>query len=169
MESPEDKRLQAALFGTDPRELSLEFPTGYTVTANTDGCLASAQRALYGDQKTWFQAEVIVNNLRAEAQSRMTTDRDHRAAMARWTHCTGRPSGSRPQKQDRAVADRCRRESGLAEIEARLEPALLAEVRAERRGQLRTYEQLRSVALRRAQNLAGATGLLEAPGGGPTR
>ncbi|MFG2754069.1 hypothetical protein [Streptomyces xanthophaeus] len=168
-ESPEDKRLQAALFGTGPRELALKLPTGYTVTANTDGCLANAQRTLYGDQKTWFRAEVIVNNLRAEAQSRMTADPDHRAAMARWTHCTDQSAGNRPQQQpDRATADRCHRESGLAEIEARLEPALLAKVRTERRDQLSTYKRLRAVALRRAQNLAGATRPLESPVGQPT-
>ncbi|MFI8343346.1 hypothetical protein ACIF8W_25260 [Streptomyces sp. NPDC085639] len=152
----QDKRFQAAYFGTDPRELSLTLPTGYTVTANTDGCLANAQRVLYGDQKRWFEAEVIVNNLRAEAQARMAADPDHRAAMARWERCAGQLSGTRPDQPDPAVTDRCNRESGLAVVESRLEPVLLAKVRTERREQLTAYQQLRSIALQRAVSLASA-------------
>ncbi|MEU9379055.1 hypothetical protein AB0D94_35595 [Streptomyces sp. NPDC048255] len=148
-----DKRFQAAYFGTDPRELSLTLPTGYTVTANTDGCLADAQRVLYGDQKRWFQAEVIVNNLNAEARARMATDPDHRAATARWERCTGHLTRTRPDQPDPAVTDRCNRESGLAEVESRLEPTLLAKVRTERREQLSAYRQLRTIALQRALDL----------------
>ncbi|WP_404200480.1 hypothetical protein [Streptomyces tauricus] len=152
----EGKRFQAAYFGVDPRELSLTLPTGYTVTANTDGCLADAQRVLYGDQKQWFEAEVVVNNLRAEAQARMATDPDHRAAMARWKRCAGHLSKTRPDPRGPAVSARCNRESGLARVESRLEPALLAKVRTERREQLTTYRQLRTIALQRAVNLTFA-------------
>lgn len=155
----EDKRFRAAYFGTDPRELALTLPTGYTVTANTDGCLANAQRVLYGDQKRWFEAEAVVNNLRAEAQARMATEPDHRAATARWKRCAGHLSGPRPDHPDPAVADRCNRESGLAEVESRLEPTLLAKVRTDRGEQLAAYRQLRTVALRRAVDLtSGAKG-----------
>ncbi|OEJ30177.1 hypothetical protein BGK67_01255 [Streptomyces subrutilus] len=162
--SAEDRRFEAAYFGTDPRELSLTLPTGHTVTANTDGCLASAQRDLYGDQKRWFEAEVVVNNLRAEAQTRMGTDPEHRAAMARWERCTGHSSKTRPNQPDPAVTDRCNRESGLAEVESRLEPTLLAKVRTERREQLTAYRQLRTIALQRAVNLTSATQAPQGPG-----
>ncbi|MGW0391061.1 hypothetical protein ACWDYJ_09175 [Streptomyces sp. NPDC003042] len=154
--SGQNKRFQAAYFGTDPRELSFTLPTGHTVTANTDGCLADARRVLYGDQKRWFEAEVIVNNLSAEAQARMTDDPHHRAATARWKRCTGHLSGTHPDQPEPAVTDRCNRESGLAEIESRLEPALLAKVRTERREQLAAYRQLRKLALQRAANLTSA-------------
>ncbi|WAU86678.1 hypothetical protein O1Q96_24890 [Streptomyces sp. Qhu-G9] len=159
----EDKQVQAAHFGTDPRELSLTLPTGYTVTANTDGCLANAQRVLYGNEKRWFEAEVVVNNLRAEAQVRMATDPDHRAAMARWKRCAGHLSGTRPDQPDPAVANRCNRESGLAEVESRLEPTLLAKVRTERREHLTAYRQLRTTALRRAANLHPASTAPQVP------
>ncbi|MFG2987290.1 hypothetical protein ACGFYQ_39670 [Streptomyces sp. NPDC048258] len=149
----EDKQFQAAYFGTDPRELSFSLPTGYTVTANTDGCLANAQRFLYGDQKRWFEAEVAVNNLRAEAQARMATHPDYRAAMARWKRCAGHLSGTRPDHPDPAVTNRCNRESGLTEVESRLESTLLAKVRTERREQLTAYRELRTIALQRAVNL----------------
>ncbi|MFD3699677.1 hypothetical protein ACFWUZ_26715 [Streptomyces sp. NPDC058646] len=160
----EDERFEAAYFGTDPRELSLTLPTGHTVTANTDGCLANAQRVLYGDQKRWFEAEVVVNNLRAEAQARMATDPEHRAAMARWKRCTGHPSRTHPDRPDPAITDRCNRESGLAEVESRLEPTLLANVRTERREQLTAYRQLRTIALQRAVNLTSAAQAPQGPG-----
>ncbi|MEU9144568.1 hypothetical protein [Streptomyces sp. NPDC048349] len=158
------RRLQAALFGTDPRELSLTLPTGYTVTANTDGCLARAQRTLYGDQKQWFEAEVVVNNLHAEAQARLGADPEYRAALARRTRCTdaspeARPAPSAAPTSPAAATptDRCDRESGLAEVRARLEPALLAAVRAERRADLTTYQRLRTAALRHAVDLTSSS------------
>ncbi|MFE5969737.1 hypothetical protein [Streptomyces sp. NPDC056463] len=150
----EDRHLQAALFGTGPRELSLTLATGHTVTAHTDGCLASARRTLYGDQTRWFRAQVTVDNLRAEAQNRMKDDPAHRAALRRWNRCattSGRPRTERP---DPALVARCDRESGLAEVRARLEPAELAKVRTLRGDQLTTYQQLRTRALRRAAELS---------------
>ncbi|MFD3924665.1 hypothetical protein [Streptomyces sp. NPDC058614] len=149
----EDRRLQDALFGRGRPELSVTLATGYTVTAHTDGCLAAAQRELYGDQGRWFRTRVVVNNLRAEAQQRMKRDPDYGAASARWTRCVTPANGPRPKRPDTAVSARCARESGLARLRARLEPALLAQVRAERREQLTTYTQLRTRALHRAAAL----------------
>ncbi|WP_435972532.1 hypothetical protein [Streptomyces sp. Qhu_M48] len=153
----EDRTLQAALFGAGPRELSVTLATGATVTAHEDGCLATARHRLYGDQRRWFRAQVVVDNLRAEAQARMSDDPVHRAALARWTRCVT-PSGSpRPDRPDPAVATRCARESGLDEVRERLETAELATVRALRREELTTYRQLRDRALRRAAELPAPT------------
>lgn len=84
----EQRRVDDALFGTGRAELSVVLPTGYAVRAHTDGCLAAAQRRLYGDQRRWFRASVIVNNLRPEAEH---THRDlaevrarHSAEIADW-------------------------------------------------------------------------------------
>lgn len=63
----EQQRVSDALFGTGTAELSLRLPTGYVVRAHTDGCLAAAQRRLYGDQVRWFRTSVVVNNLQPEA------------------------------------------------------------------------------------------------------
>ncbi|MFD7324374.1 hypothetical protein ACFV9D_25330 [Streptomyces sp. NPDC059875] len=153
----DDRRLQAALFGTGPHELSLTLATGHTVTAHTDGCLATARQNLYGDQTRWFRAQVTVDNLRAEAQARMKNDPAHRAALERWTRCAAPPGRPRPERPDPAVAARCERESGLADVRARLEPAELAEVRALRADQLTTYRQLRTRALQRAAELSAGT------------
>jgi hypothetical protein len=152
-EDAADRRLQGALFGRGRTELSVTLATGYTVRAHTDGCLAAAQRELYGDERRWFRAEVVVNNLRAEARLRLKDDPDHRAAHGRWVHCVTPDHGPRPERPAPAVVARCDRESGLDEVRARLEPALLAQVRAERRDQLTTYRQLRTRALHRAADL----------------
>ncbi|MEU2558309.1 hypothetical protein ABZ626_03030 [Streptomyces longispororuber] len=63
----ERDRVTRALFGTGRTELSLTLSTGHVVRAHTDGCLATAQRALYGDQKRWFRVSTVVNNLKPEA------------------------------------------------------------------------------------------------------
>ncbi|MCI3272027.1 hypothetical protein [Streptomyces cylindrosporus] len=80
------QRVADALFGAGPAELSLTLPTGYVVRAHTDGCLAAANQRLYGDQRRWFRASVIVDNLRAEAaRAHLTLDRvraRHRAELA---------------------------------------------------------------------------------------
>lgn len=149
----EDRRLQTALFGSDPRELSLTLANGRTVTANSDGCVATARAHLYGDQTRWFRAQVTVDNLRVEAQARMKGDPAHRAALDRWTRCAAPQGGPREGRPDPVVADRCSRESGLADVRARLEPAELATVRTLHHDQVTTYEQLRARALRRAAEL----------------
>lgn len=153
----EDRRLQAALFGSDPRELSLTLANGLTVTANSDGCVATARASLYGDQTRWFHAQVTVDNLRAEAQARMKDDPEHRAALDRWTRCAAPDGGPRRGRPDQALAARCSRESGLADVRARLEPVELAAVRTLHRDQITTYEQLRARALRRAAELSAIT------------
>ncbi|MFD3335686.1 hypothetical protein ACFWV1_23965 [Streptomyces sp. NPDC058700] len=152
-----DRTFRAALFGAGPPELSVTLATGATVTAHQDGCLATARHRLYGDQRRWFRAQVIVDNLRVEAQARMSADPDHRAALARWTRCVTPPDRPRPERPDPAVATRCGRESGLDEVRARLEPAELAAVRTLRREELTTYKQLRDRALRRAADLPAPT------------
>lgn len=82
------ERTTAALFGTGPTELSLQLPTGYTVRAHTDGCLAAAQRTLYGDQRRWFRVSTIANNLRPEAAHRnrslASVRAEHREELADW-------------------------------------------------------------------------------------
>ncbi|WP_424216528.1 hypothetical protein ACN20G_30820 (plasmid) [Streptomyces sp. BI20] len=77
---PEDARVTWALFGAGPAELSLTLAGGQTVRAHTDGCLAGAQRRLYGDEAAWFRASVVVNNL--DAQAVTGTGRDPAAAHA---------------------------------------------------------------------------------------
>ncbi|KOX50504.1 hypothetical protein [Streptomyces sp. NRRL F-6492] len=153
----EDRAFRTALFGAGPRELSVTLATGATVTAHTDGCLATARHRLYGDQHRWFRVQVTVDNLRAEAQDRMRADPAHRAALARWTECAAPPGRPRPYRPDPAVATRCARETGLDAVRARLEAAELATVRTLHRDELTAYRQLRDRALLRAAELPAPT------------
>lgn len=83
-----------ALFGTGRAELSLRLPTGYVVRAHTDGCLAAAQRRLYGDQDRWFRTSVVVNNLEPEAartgRPLSEVRAAHRAEIAEWRRLRAR-------------------------------------------------------------------------------
>ncbi|WAZ26309.1 hypothetical protein STRCI_007872 [Streptomyces cinnabarinus] len=131
---------EKALFGAGRAELSVTLATGHTVRTHTDGCLAEAHRSLYGDQARWFRAEVVVNNLRPEAQAALTKDPGYRAALARRAACPDQDT-------------RCVRASGLDALRARLEPARLAEARAAHRTEITTYDQLRDRAVHRAADL----------------
>ncbi|MFD4370387.1 hypothetical protein [Streptomyces sp. NPDC058486] len=153
----QDQALQVALFGTGPRELSVTLATGATVTAHSDGCLAAAQHRLYGDQHRWFRVQVVVDNLRVEAQARYRDDPAHQAALARWTACVAPPGTPRPETPATEDSARCARETGLDETRARLERAELTEVRALHRDELATYRQLRDRALLRAVQLPAPT------------
>lgn len=90
----EQRRVSRALFGSGPAELSLSLPTGYQVRAHTDGCLAAAQRTLYGDQRAWFHASTIVGNLKPEAAYRgvglASVRRTHRTELAGWRRMRSR-------------------------------------------------------------------------------
>ncbi|MCX5255587.1 hypothetical protein OOK27_15825 [Streptomyces canus] len=90
----DQQHVSDALFGTGRAELSLRLPTGLVVRAHTDGCLAAAQRRLYGDQDRWFRTSVVVNNLEPEAA---VTGRPlsevraaHRAQIAEWRRLRAR-------------------------------------------------------------------------------
>ncbi|MFI6765408.1 hypothetical protein [Streptomyces sp. NPDC050355] len=131
---------QEVLFGTGPAEFSVTLATGYTVRAHADGCLAEAHRFLYGDLARWFHAEVVVNNLRPEAEAQLGRDPGYRRALAHRAACPDEDT-------------RCVRASGLDEMRARLEPARLADVRAAHREDVITYDQLRDRAVHRAAEL----------------
>lgn len=66
----EARRVDRALFGTSPAELTLTLPSGHVIGHHTDGCLAAAERRLYGDQRRWFRTVTTVNNLKTKAPSR---------------------------------------------------------------------------------------------------
>ncbi|KUN09136.1 hypothetical protein AQI95_04590 [Streptomyces yokosukanensis] len=84
----EQQRVDAALFGTGPAQLSLRLPTGYVVRTHTDGCLAAARRRLYGDQVRWFRTSVVVDNLGPEAtathRSLAEVRARHHAEITEW-------------------------------------------------------------------------------------
>ncbi|WP_052424890.1 hypothetical protein [Streptomyces fulvoviolaceus] len=171
----QQQRLVDALFGPGRRELSTRTATGLVGRANSDGCLAEAQRVLYGDQARWFRTEVAVavNNLEAAAHHRVTRDPAYRAVLARWARCVAPvrkaedPAQLRGAWQSRArdldqrqaadlqkryaVAEaRCVRRTGLADTGARLEQFHAAGLRAEYADLIADHRQLREHGLRAA-------------------
>jgi hypothetical protein len=88
------QRVSDALFGTGRAELSLRLPTGHVIRTHTDGCLAAAQRRLYGDQDRWFRTSVVVNNLEPEAartgRPLSEVRAAHRAEIAEWRRLRAR-------------------------------------------------------------------------------
>ncbi|MFG2193120.1 hypothetical protein [Streptomyces sp. NPDC048639] len=167
----QQRRLADALFGTGRRELSTRTATGYVVRANSDGCLAAAQRTLYGDQARWFRASVAVNNLQAVTHRRVTRDTAYRAVLARWSRCIApvekaedpgelrsawqrrahdlEPREATALQQRYAVAEaRCVRSTDLARTGAALEKRRAADVRAEYAGQIADHRRMRERGLR---------------------
>ncbi|MEU6081456.1 hypothetical protein [Streptomyces sp. NPDC047108] len=165
------RRLSDALFGTGRRELSTRTATGYVVRANSDGCLAEAQRELYGDQARWFRTEVAVNNLEAATHQRVIRDPAYRTALARWSRCiapvqkAGDPGELRSAWQRRAsdleprdatslqqryaVAEaRCVRSTALARTGTELEKRHAADVREAYAGQIADHRRMRERGLR---------------------
>nr|WP_240929744.1 hypothetical protein [Streptomyces coryli] len=100
--SARTQQLADALYGTGRAELSLELPSGHVISQHTDGCLAQAQRKLYGDQPRWFRSSTTVGNLKsaAPAADRDTYDqlRAHALHRARTllTSAPPAPKGTRP-------------------------------------------------------------------------
>jgi hypothetical protein len=90
----EERRVSDALFGAGRTELSMTLPTGFDVRGHTDGCLASAQRALYGDQRRWFRVSTTVNNLKPEAayrdRSLASVRHLHRSELSDWRRLRAR-------------------------------------------------------------------------------
>ncbi|MEU8522443.1 hypothetical protein [Streptomyces sp. NBC_01216] len=76
-----------ALIGASPVGLSAEAPTGTTITASDKGCVAAAQRALYGDLAAWFRVKVITMNLRPLRETRVHEDARYTRAVSRWAAC----------------------------------------------------------------------------------
>jgi hypothetical protein len=78
-QAPQPGKRTAAPVGSG---VSTRTATGPVVRANSDGCLAAAQRVLYGDRARWFRTEVAVNNIEAATYHHVTRA-PARAALAR--------------------------------------------------------------------------------------
>ncbi|MFJ3912551.1 hypothetical protein [Streptomyces vinaceus] len=85
---------RTALMGSAPVGLSATAPTGMTITASPEGCIADAERTLYGDLATWFRVKVVTMNLRPVRETRVHEDRQYAQAVGEWAACmraAGRP------------------------------------------------------------------------------
>ncbi|GGW60002.1 hypothetical protein GCM10010503_41550 [Streptomyces lucensis JCM 4490] len=97
---------RTALTGASPVGLSVKAPTGVTITASDEGCIADAERTLYGDLEGWFRVKVVTMNLRPVRETRVHRDRRYTDAVGRWAACmrkAGRPYTS-PDESRQAAA-----------------------------------------------------------------
>ncbi|MEU7556149.1 hypothetical protein AB0B01_28110 [Streptomyces sp. NPDC044571] len=97
---------RTALMGSSPVGLSVKAPTGMTITASTEGCIAEAERTLYGDLKGWFRVKVVTMNLRPVREARVREDQRYADAVRQWAACmraAGRPYAT-PDESRQAAA-----------------------------------------------------------------
>ncbi|MFG3019167.1 hypothetical protein ACGFZQ_11560 [Streptomyces sp. NPDC048254] len=163
--------------------LRTAVPGGGSVSKQSGGCDASAERTLYGDPATWFRLDTTASNLRPLYVGKLLHDRRFAAAVHDWASCMKRaghpypdPDAARqatrehPAVQSRAeearsfaaetriaVADAtCAREVSLKSVGQDREAHYLAQLNAEYGTQLDAYRQLRQRALARAERLVPA-------------
>jgi hypothetical protein len=145
------------------------IPTGEEVSAPVDGCLASAQVALYGDVTRWFPAKSITNNLAGAIQPKTYADQRYQQAAAAWSTCMaghghdyrdptdlrGRfAAGSAEQERQVATAEAdCVLRTGLAATGAQLDRELGAPVRKRYAADIHACHTLQTAALRRVPAL----------------
>ncbi|MFD8985643.1 hypothetical protein, partial [Streptomyces sp. NPDC059564] len=98
---------RTALMGASPVGLSATAPTGMTLTASPDGCIAQAQRSLYGDLAAWFRVKVVTMNLRPVQEGKVREDPRYTEAVGAWAACmraAGRPYDSPDASRAAAAA-----------------------------------------------------------------
>ncbi|MFD3993484.1 hypothetical protein [Streptomyces sp. NPDC058583] len=159
--------------GPSPDGLTVRLPGGGTLRRSDRGCVAEAQRRLYGDLGAWFRSSTRVGILQQILRSRVVADNGYQKSLGVWQRCMGRvgyafatPAAARaaalspvrPLPKDReislAVAEaRCAGESELSRTARRLDAhhdRLLAE---EYRVDVETRDRLRAAALPRARRI----------------
>ncbi|MER6130709.1 hypothetical protein [Streptomyces sp. NPDC001815] len=165
--------------GVDAPETSVEIPGGGTLSRQMGGCVAEAEKQLYGDPQEWFRAEKTAGHLRSLYVPRVLADRRFAAAQTAWSRCMKRagyafedPGDSRQAAVARsgrvadpkvfaaerklAVADAtCARDADLRSIGEERESHYIAQLRDRYGEALDTYARLQGQALDRAKKIVG--------------
>lgn len=174
---PADRKATALVTanGPSPDGMTVRLPGGGILRRSDRGCVAEAQRRLYGDLGAWFRSSTRVGTLRQILRSRVVADVSYQKSLGVWQRCMGRigyafatPAAARaaalspvrPLPKDReiglALAEaRCAGESALSRTARRLDAhheRLLAE---EYRADVETRDRLRAAALPRARLIVG--------------
>lgn len=70
-----------------PANMTATVPTGGVVGASNRGCIAEAQREVYGDLAGWFRANTVTNNLAGTRAGLVTQDPQFLGTLRRWSRC----------------------------------------------------------------------------------
>jgi hypothetical protein len=76
--------------------LRTAVPGGGSVSKQSGGCDAVAERTLYGDPATWFRLDTTASNLRPLYVGKLLHDRRFTAAVHDWASCMKRANHLRP-------------------------------------------------------------------------
>ncbi|MEV6955844.1 hypothetical protein [Streptomyces sp. NPDC051183] len=160
---------RTALMGRSPVGLSAEAPTGMTLTASTEGCIAQAQRTLYGDLAGWFRAKVVTMNLRPVRETRVREDRRYADAVREWAGCmraAGRPYATPADSRQAAaglaeaagtelavVEATCATGTSLARVSQALDLTYGEQVRARHQDEITLGRRLQNDALPTAERV----------------
>ncbi|MER6517454.1 hypothetical protein ACFWHQ_15775 [Streptomyces sp. NPDC060334] len=177
LSAPRRAAARTALMGASPVGLTATTPTGMTLTAGSQGCMADAQRALYGDLPGWFRVKVVTMNLRPVREARVREDARWTEAVGQWSACmraAGRPyatpADSRraaveatadvpPEKADAteialAVTEAtCATGTSLARVSRTLDRAYGEEVRAQHQDDIDLRRRFQNDALPKAERV----------------
>jgi hypothetical protein len=159
-----------------PGNMTATVPTGGVVGASSRGCIAEAQREVYGDLAGWFQASTVTNNLAGTRAGLVTQDPQFLGALRRWSRCMhaggypyanpGEARAAVPTVKRRrtrkleirvAVAEAtCAVRTGLAATARRLDRHYAAVVRKQYRSDVVTKRRMELAALPRARAVIGS-------------
>ncbi|MEU5893963.1 hypothetical protein ABZ835_45340 [Streptomyces sp. NPDC047461] len=94
--------------GTDAPVITAEVPTGGTVRKRVGGCVAEAEKHLYGDRVSWFRAEKTVMGLQPLYVPQVMADKRFASALAAWSRCMARSGHTyrTPQEARQAAVER---------------------------------------------------------------
>ncbi|MCQ9129543.1 hypothetical protein KMS84_01725 [Streptomyces sp. IBSBF 2807] len=169
--------------GREAEVLSAAAPTGGTITKQSGGCTAAAEKALYGDPAAWFAADTTVSNLRPLYVDKLLKDGGFTRAVRAWSRCMrdaghpyADPAAARqatrehsarqsPAEEARsfaaetrvAVADAtCARTVSLRSIGRRREAHYVAGLGGEYAQALDAHARMKRLALGRAERIVAA-------------
>ncbi|WP_239148954.1 hypothetical protein [Streptomyces sp. SID12501] len=93
--------------GSDAPVITAEVPTGGTVRKRVGGCVAEAEKQLYGDRVAWFRAEKTVMGLQPLYVPQMMADKRFASALASWSRCMARSGHTyrNPQEARQAAVE----------------------------------------------------------------
>jgi hypothetical protein len=163
--------LVSDLNGARPQGLSARLPNGMRVTHSDRGCLATAERELYGDLEAWFRATRVTTTLAGMRVGLVSGDKRYKAAVKVWARCMrghgytyADPAASRaaatqpgrpwPHDEEVRLASAeaaCAVSSGLSDVTKSLDTEYRAELRRGHPRETADLSRLKREALPRAR------------------
>ncbi|WP_304455040.1 hypothetical protein [Nocardiopsis sp. YSL2] len=166
-------RALVAANGPAPVGLTATAPDGMELTRSDQGCQSQADRELYGDLDSWFQARTTADALPALRHQHVIDDPRYQEAVRPWADCMRAaghdhatptelraalppPQDPLPRQEEIGLAQdeaRCALDSGLARTAAALDEEHGQRLRERHSSALETQRRLRLDALPRARAL----------------